>query len=137
MSFKTRIYFAVFGTIFLFLFFILRFFFESIIIYLGLNDSLIYINFITICGALDETLFLLLVSLPIGFILSLIFALARVSKNKILSKTIEYYIFVIRGTPLLVQIYLIYQLNIILYATYDVHIVVKLIMVVKDQNIML
>ena len=46
--------------------------------------------------------------MPIGFILSLIFALARVSKNKFLSKIIEYYIFIISGTPLLVQIYLIY-----------------------------
>ena len=46
--------------------------------------------------------------MPIGFVLSLIFALGRVSKNYILSKSIEYYIFVVRGTPLLVQIYLIY-----------------------------
>jgi len=108
MSLKTRLYFVLFIALFLFLFFILRYFFDSIIRHLELNDSLIYINFITIIGALDDTIFLLLVSLPIGFILSLIFALGRVSKNKILSKTIEYYIFVIRGTPLLVQIYLIY-----------------------------
>jgi len=108
MSLKTRLYFVLFIALFLFLFFILRYFFDSIIRHLELNDSLIYINFITIIGALDDTIFLLLVSLPIGFILSLIFALGRVSKNKILSKTIEYYIFIIRGTPLLVQIYLIY-----------------------------
>ena len=72
------------------------------------QESLIFINFFKILQALDQTLLLLLVSLPIGFILSLIFALGRVSKNKFLSKTIEYYIFIIRGTPLLVQIYLIY-----------------------------
>jgi len=72
------------------------------------QDSLIFVNFLKIFKALDSTLLLLLVSLPIGFILSLIFALGRVSKNKILSKTIGYYIFTIRGTPLLVQIYLIY-----------------------------
>ena len=72
------------------------------------QESLIFINFFKILQALDQTLLLLLASLPIGFILSLIFALGRVSKNKFLSKTIEYYIFVIRGTPLLVQIYLIY-----------------------------
>ena len=72
------------------------------------QESLIFINFFKILQGLDQTLLLLLVSLPIGFILSLIFALGRVSKNKFLSKTIEYYIFVIRGTPLLVQIYLIY-----------------------------
>ena len=72
------------------------------------QESLIFINFFKILNALDQTLLLLLASLPIGFVLSLIFALGRVSKNKLLSKTVEYYIFVIRGTPLLVQIYLIY-----------------------------
>ena len=72
------------------------------------QESLIFINFFKVLKALDQTLLLLLASLPIGFILSLIFALGRVSKNKLLSKIIEYYIFVIRGTPLLVQIYLIY-----------------------------
>ena len=72
------------------------------------QESLIFVNFFKVLNGLDDTLLLLLVSLPIGFILSLIFALGRLSKNYILSKTIEYYIFVIRGTPLLVQIYLIY-----------------------------
>ena len=72
------------------------------------QENLIFINFFKVLKALDQTLLLLLASLPIGFILSLIFALGRVSKNKFLSKTIEYYIFIIRGTPLLVQIYLIY-----------------------------
>ena len=46
--------------------------------------------------------------MPIGFILSLLFALCRVSKYKLLSKPVAAYIFIIRGTPLLVQIYLIY-----------------------------
>ena len=72
------------------------------------QESLIFTNFFIVLKALDQTLLLLLASLPIGFILSLIFALGRVSKNKFLSKTIEYYIFIVRGTPLLVQIYLIY-----------------------------
>lgn len=105
---KIILYLVVLATLFLFLFLILPIFFISIFDYLGFNDSLIYVNFVKIYDALDKTLLLLLISLPIGFILSLIFALGRVSKNKILSKTIEYYIFVIRGTPLLVQIYLIY-----------------------------
>ena len=73
-----------------------------------ITNSLIFNNFIKILGALDSTLLLLLVSLPIGFIFSLIFALCRVSKYKILSKPVAAYIFIIRGTPLLVQIYLIY-----------------------------
>ena len=76
--------------------------------FISFQESLIFINFFKILKALDQTLLLLIASLPIGFILSLIFALGRLSNNYILSKTIGYYIFVIRGTPLLVQIYLIY-----------------------------
>ena len=72
------------------------------------NGFLLFRNFTEVVAGLDNTLFLLLISLPIGFILSLIFALGRVSDNKLISKTIASYIFVIRGTPLLVQIYLIY-----------------------------
>ena len=72
-----------------------------------LNDFLLFRNFIEVISGLDNTLLLLIISLPVGFILSLIFALGRVSKNKFISKPIASYIFVIRGTPLLVQIYLI------------------------------
>jgi len=71
-------------------------------------DSLIVKNVFEIIYAIDETVFLLLVSLPVGFVFSIIFALGRVSQNLILSKIVASYIFVIRGTPLLVQIYLIY-----------------------------
>ena len=72
------------------------------------QNTLIFKNFFIVLSGLDNTLLLLLVSLPIGFILALIFAIGRVSKIKILSSAIASYIFVIRGTPLLVQIYLIY-----------------------------
>ena len=77
-------------------------------LYISFINSLIFRNFISIFDALDETLLLLLVSLPIGFVLSLLFAFCRISKYKLLSKTIATYIFTVRGTPLLVQIYLIY-----------------------------
>ena len=73
-----------------------------------LSESLLFRNFIEVIAGLDNTLLLLVISLPIGFFLSLLFALGRVSKNKFISKPIASYIFVIRGTPLLVQIYLIY-----------------------------
>ena len=79
---------------------------QSIIEYL--NQSLLFRNFIEVLFGLDNTLLLLIISLPVGFVLSLIFAIGRVSENKLISKTIASYIFVIRGTPLLVQIYLIY-----------------------------
>ena len=74
----------------------------------NIQNSLIYKNFFLVLSGLDNTLLLLLISLPIGFILALLFALGRVSKITILSRPIASYIFVIRGTPLLVQIYLIY-----------------------------
>ncbi len=73
-----------------------------------ITETLIYKNFILVFSALDETLLLLLISLPLGFVLSLIFALGRISKYTIISRAVASYIFTIRGTPLLVQIYLIY-----------------------------
>ena len=74
----------------------------------SIQDSLIYKNFFLVVSGLDNTILLLLISLPLGFVLALLFALGRVSKITLLSRTIASYIFVIRGTPLLVQIYLIY-----------------------------
>ncbi len=74
----------------------------------SIQNSLIYKNFFLVLSGLDNTILLLLISLPVGFVLALLFALGRVSKIALLSRTISSYIFVIRGTPLLVQIYLIY-----------------------------
>ena len=74
----------------------------------SLQNSLIYKNFFLVLSGLDNTILLLLISLPLGFVLALLFALGRVSKITLLSRTIASYIFIIRGTPLLVQIYLIY-----------------------------
>ena len=74
----------------------------------SIQNSLIYKNFFLVLSGLDNTILLLLISLPLGFVLALLFALGRVSKITLLSRAIASYIFVIRGTPLLVQIYLIY-----------------------------
>ena len=74
----------------------------------NIQNSLIYKNFFLVLSGLDNTILLLLISLPLGFVLALLFALGRVSKIVFLSRTIASYIFIIRGTPLLVQIYLIY-----------------------------
>ncbi|PPR51903.1 MAG: Octopine transport system permease protein OccM [Alphaproteobacteria bacterium MarineAlpha5_Bin10] len=73
-----------------------------------MDFSLIINNFTIVIKGLDETLLLVSLSLSIGFIISIFFAVGRISSISILSKSIYYYIFVIRGTPLLVQIYLIY-----------------------------
>ena len=74
----------------------------------SIQNSLVYKNFFLVLSGLDNTILLLLISLPLGFVLALLFALGRVSKITLLSRIIASYIFVIRGTPLLVQIYLIY-----------------------------
>ena len=74
----------------------------------NIQNSLIFKNFFLVLSGLDNTILLLLISLPLGFVLALLFALGRVSKIVLLSRTIASYIFIIRGTPLLVQIYLIY-----------------------------
>ena len=74
----------------------------------NIQNSLIIKNFFLVLSGLDNTILLLLISLPLGFVLALLFALARVSKITFISRIIASYIFVIRGTPLLVQIYLIY-----------------------------
>ena len=67
----------------------------------SIQNSLIYKNFFLVISGLDNTILLLLISLPVGFVLALLFALGRVSKIALLSRTIASYIFVIRGTPLL------------------------------------
>ena len=54
------------------------------------------------------TLGLLASSLLAGGVLALVFALALTSPNKILQRIVGAYTFVIRGTPLLIQVYLIY-----------------------------
>jgi len=65
----------------------------------SIQNSLIYKNFFLVLSGLDNTILLLLISLPLGFVLALLFALGRVSKITLLSRTIASYIFVIRGTP--------------------------------------
>jgi arginine/ornithine transport system permease protein len=57
---------------------------------------------------LMTTLWLLLSSLAIGAVLSLVLALALVSKIALLRWVVGSYTYVIRGTPLLIQLYLIY-----------------------------
>ena len=73
-----------------------------------MNFELIYNNFFIILSGLDETLKLVIISLSLGFVIAIPFSLARASSVKILSQSVYYYVFIIRGTPLLVQIYLIY-----------------------------
>ncbi len=54
------------------------------------------------------TLFISVASVLIGIVLGLIFALMLMSKNKVLNKIAEFYTWAWRGTPLLVQLILIF-----------------------------
>lgn len=57
---------------------------------------------------LGTTLLLLAISGSAGFVLSVPLAMARVSRNRWLSGPVWFYTYVIRGTPLLVQLFMIY-----------------------------
>ncbi|CAB3683333.1 ABC transporter permease [Trinickia soli] len=54
------------------------------------------------------TMWLLVVSIGIGFCLSVPLAVARVSRNKVLSSAVWLYTYIFRGTPLYVQLLLCY-----------------------------
>lgn len=54
------------------------------------------------------TISLTIVSVLAGLICSLFLALGKISKNKIIGKICDAYIFFFRGTPLLMQLYFIY-----------------------------
>ena len=54
------------------------------------------------------TLKLLIVSMFFGLIIGLFFAILRINKNSIINKFAYGYSYFFRGTPLLVQLYLIY-----------------------------
>ncbi|KPA91136.1 MULTISPECIES: ABC transporter permease [Pseudomonas] len=57
---------------------------------------------------LQTTVGILLISSVLGFILAVLVALARLSKNRLLARASLFYTSVLRGTPLLIQIYIFY-----------------------------
>jgi polar amino acid transport system permease protein len=63
---------------------------------------------VLLIGGLKVTLSLLLVSVLFGFILAVLVALARISRSWLISIPAKAFMSVIRGTPLLVQVYLFY-----------------------------
>lgn len=61
-----------------------------------------------VTGAIVGTIPLALSSFVIGLALALLVALMRLSKNRLISAAARFYISVIRGTPLLVQLFVIF-----------------------------
>jgi arginine/ornithine transport system permease protein len=60
-------------------------------------------------GGIRTTLVLLVISLASSFLLAIPLAIARVSANPWISKPVWLYTYVLRGTPLLVQLFIIYH----------------------------
>jgi arginine/ornithine transport system permease protein len=60
-------------------------------------------------GGIRTTLVLLAISLASSFVLALPLAVARVSPRWWISKPVWFYTYVLRGTPLLVQLFIIYH----------------------------
>ncbi|KZE88814.1 L-cystine transport system permease protein TcyB [Agromyces sp. NDB4Y10] len=59
-------------------------------------------------GAVTGTIPLALASFALGLALALVVALMRLSKNRVVSGIARFYVSVIRGTPLLVQLFVIF-----------------------------
>ncbi len=59
-------------------------------------------------GAIAGTIPLALASFSLGLLLALVVALMRLSRNRVVSAVARIYISVIRGTPLLVQLFVIF-----------------------------
>lgn len=59
-------------------------------------------------GGLRVCLILLVISVNTGFVLSVPLAVARVSSRRWLSQPVWFFTYVVRGTPLLVQLFIVY-----------------------------
>lgn len=73
-----------------------------------MDFSIIIDNLPLLFKGLGLTLQLLIISLVIGFILSIPLSIMAASKNPWLSIPVKTYIYIFRGTPLLIQIFIIY-----------------------------
>lgn len=54
------------------------------------------------------TILLTITSVSVGFLISVLLAFGKISKNRLLNLFCSFYIFFFRGTPLLLQLYFIY-----------------------------
>ena len=73
-----------------------------------MDFDLMISSFPKLLNATLITLKLLSASLIIGLILGLLFSIMRINKNPIINKFAYAYSYFFRGTPLLVQIFIIY-----------------------------
>lgn len=81
---------------------------ETVLTYIPLDVALIAANFDRFLYGVWVTLNLTFLSLVLGGLLSIPMAIARASGHAVLNPLVQGYTYVFRGTPLLVQTYLIY-----------------------------
>lgn len=81
---------------------------EQFLAWFPLDISLIAVNFDRFLYGVLMTFYLTFLSLIIGGLLAIPMAIARASRHRILNPMVWAYTYVFRGTPLLVQTYLIY-----------------------------
>lgn len=73
-----------------------------------MDFSIIIENLPLFLKGLGLTLQLLIISLIIGFLLALPISLAATSSNRVIRSLAKTYIYIFRGTPLLIQLFIIY-----------------------------
>jgi cystine transport system permease protein len=76
---------------------------------MNINWELVWSSLVPLLtGAVTGTIPLALASFSLGLLLALLVALMRLSRNRVVSAIARIYISVIRGTPLLVQLFVIF-----------------------------
>ena len=70
--------------------------------------ELMYESFFKIIQGIPLTLQVVIIATILGFILAILVALMRISGRGILSIPAYYFVYLIRGTPLLLQLYFVY-----------------------------
>jgi len=73
-----------------------------------MDFELMYESFFKLIKGIPLTLEVVIISTILGFFLAILVALMRISKKGYLNKTAYYFVYAVRGTPLLLQIFFIY-----------------------------
>lgn len=81
---------------------------ESLYAFLDQNEIFTSTTIVHYWSGLTVTVQLVVLSLFLGLILSVPLAVARTSKNPWINRPVWVYVYIFRGTPLLLQLYLIY-----------------------------
>ena len=73
-----------------------------------MDFELMYESFFKLVKGIPLTLEVVIISTILGFFLAILVALMRISKKGYLNKAAYYFVYAVRGTPLLLQIFFIY-----------------------------